>query len=293
MSRRKAWLSSASGHLDTAQSIWPQWLSSDWLPYLRAAVRLRGGDKKAFENMPGDQRVASKLTEACMKLGAAQRMAVPAGDLKPLRKEVDDHLTGIEDLAASDLISAASFFWDLHRSRFKYPAYRMHATKFLYRLSEIFDRSPKMVTEHLDASEVRSALLIMANEGCFNDGYYVSIPNWLTFDKLRQHPTVLATTVTAACNLKQPWGAEQYQQDGEQLRKDSLSLTDPFYRHLYADLAERLDNKLREQGMRGGGMLRGMMERFGSLLSDDDDDDDDDDDFCDCPNCRRRRGEII
>lgn len=38
MSRRKAWLSLASGHLDTAQSKWPQWLSSDWLPYLRAVV---------------------------------------------------------------------------------------------------------------------------------------------------------------------------------------------------------------------------------------------------------------
>jgi len=297
LSRRKAWLSNASEHLDTAQGIWPQWLSSDWLPYLRAAVQLRGGDTRAFENMPNDQRVASKLTEACMKLGAAQRMSVPASDLKPLRKDVDNLLLGAEGVADSDLLAAASFFWDLHRSRCKYPAYRLHAPRFLNRLRESFDRSPEMVIDHLDDSVVRGALLVMANENCFNDGYYVYLPKWLTTGKLKQHPTVLAITITAACNRKKSWGAEQYQEDGDALRKASLSTADPYYRHLYNDLAERLDRKIREQGQ-GTGMLQSIIERFGAMGTDDFDEDENenenenDEDLCNCPECRRRRGEI-
>jgi len=287
LSRRKAWLSGAAAHLDSAQSIWPQWLSSDWLPYLRAAVKLRGGDRDAFVNMPADQRVASGLTEACMKLGAAQRMSVPANDLKPLRKEVDDLLQSVESIAASDLLSAASFFWDLHRIRCKYPAYRMHGTKFLYQLSEIFDRSPRMVTEHLDDSAVGAALLIMANEGFFNDGYYVLVPKWLSESELQQHPIVLAISVTAACRLRRSWSIETNQRQGAALRQASLSTADPFYRHLYQSLSEQLDRKIRDQGNRGAGMLSKMMESFGAM-----DEEDDDEDLCDCPECRRARGEL-
>lgn len=284
LSRRKAWLASASTHLDTAQSIWPRWLSSDWLPYLRAAVRLRGGDQSAFDTMPSDQRVKSKLAEACMKLGAAQRMSVPASDLKTLRKEVDDHVTGLKTIAAEDLMSTASFFWDLHRCRFKYPAYRMHARKFLDQLRNRFDRSPKIVTAHLDEPAVRSSLLIMANEGCFNDAYNTSVPECLMAGDLRQHPTVLAILITAVCGMRRSWGTNEYQRDGEALRKASQSMSDPFYRHLYNDLAERLENKIREQGSGMSGMLRNMM---GGMTGDEDDD------TCDCPECRRRRGEAI
>jgi hypothetical protein len=282
--RRKAWLSLASSHLDTAQTIWPQWLSSDWLPYLRAAVLLRGGDKDAFDTMPSDQRVASEVAEACMKLGAAQRMSVPAANLKTLRNEVDDHLVNIKGIAAEDLMSLATFFWGLHRSRFKYPAYRMHARKFLDQLRKMFDRSPKMVTEHLDEPAVRSTLLIMANEGCFHEPYNLTLPKWLLSGDRRQHPTVLATVVTAVIGMRQPWGADEYWRDGEALRKASQSMSDPFYRHLYNDLADRLENKIREQrsGMRQ--ILRNMRDA--------EDDDEDDDDTCDCPDCRRRRGEI-
>lgn len=297
LSRRKAWLSGVSSHLDAAQSSWPQWLASDWLPYLRAAAKLRGGDTNAFVNMPADQRVASKLTEACMKLGAAQQMSVPANDLKPLRKEVDDLLKSVESIAAPDLLSAASFFWDLHRSRCKYPAYRMHGTKFLSQLYEIFDRSPRMVLEHLDDSAVGAALLIMANEGLFNDGYYVFVPKWLLESEHQQHPTVLATTITAACRLRRSWGTETYQRHGAALSQASQSTADPFYRHLYQSLSEQLDRKIREQGNRGAGMLGKLMERFGAMANMDDDneyddDDGDDDDLCDCPKCRRARGEL-
>lgn len=284
LSRRKAWLSSASSHLDTAQTLWPQWLPSDWLPYLRAALRLRGGDKDAFDTMPSDQRVASDVTEACMRLGAAQRLAVPAGDLKTLRKQVDDHLVNIKAIAAEDLMSLATFFWDLHRSRFKYPAYRMHARKFLDRLKNILDRSPEIATEHLDDPTVRSVLLIMANEGCFHEPYNLSVPKWLLSDERRQHPTVLATLITAITGMRRSWGAEQYRRDGEALRKASQTMSDPFYRHLYNDLADRLESTIRDQG--------GAMRQILRDMSAEDDDDEYEDDTCDCPECRRRRGEI-
>lgn len=216
-----------------------------------------------------------------MKLGAAQRMSVPAGDLKTLRKEVDDHLVGIKAIAAEDLVSLATFFWDLHRSRFKYPAYRMHAKKFLDHLRKIFDRSPKMVTEHLDEPAVRSTLLIMANEGCFHEPYNLSVPQWLMSSDRRQHPTVLATVVTAVSGMRRSWGADEYWRDGLALRKASQSMPDSFYRHLYNDLADRLENKIREQGSGMRQLLRNMR-----------DGDEDEDDTCDCPDCRRRRGEI-
>jgi hypothetical protein len=225
-----------------------------------------------------------------MKLGAAQRMSVPAANLKTLRNDVDDHLVNIKAIAAEDLMSLATFFWDLHRSRFKYPAYRMHAKKFLDHLRKTFDRSPEMVTEHLDEPAVRSALLIMANEGCFHEPYNLTLPKWLLSGDRRQHPTVLATVVTAVIGMRQPWGADRYQRDGDALRKASQSMSDPFYRYFYNDLAERLESKIREQGSGMKGMLRSMM---GGMMDDEDDDYDDDDDTCDCPECRRRRGEIL
>ena len=56
--RRKTSLTQARKVLEEAESIWPTWLSKNWLHFLRAAMALREGDLQAFESLNRDARVA-------------------------------------------------------------------------------------------------------------------------------------------------------------------------------------------------------------------------------------------
>ncbi|MCA9199886.1 MAG: hypothetical protein KDA87_20240, partial [Planctomycetales bacterium] len=124
LTRRKTWLKQVPAHLDEAERLWPKWLSTEWLPYLRAAYELRCGNPQALQQL--SPQITGSALDACMKLGAAQKMHVPSAELKPLRQAVDNALKNVKSCSLDDLLHLASFYWDLQRVRMKYPAYRLH-----------------------------------------------------------------------------------------------------------------------------------------------------------------------
>ncbi|WP_146583004.1 hypothetical protein [Neorhodopirellula pilleata] len=276
--RRKSWLSQAPDRLDAAQRQWPKWLSQDWLPYLRAAVDLRAGDAKAMDSF-GDDPLS-----ACMKLAAAQRMRVPAAELKSLRAEVDAGLAKATELSTDHLVSMASFFWDLRRTGLVYPAYRMHGTKFLQILKDRFDADNHLVSEHLDDSRVRAALFLMAEEGFFNSMRDLYFPTFMRPDTRPLPPPLAATQSIAILKRRVNWGIETFANLTDAVRSGAQS-GNAFERHFYHDLADRFEQRIRDAQKNEFGFLGSMMNRFGSEM-------DESDNECDCEDCRAARGEL-
>lgn len=274
--RRKAAVPQANEILDQAERQWPKWLSNDWLPYLRAATAMRDGDASAMKELGSPQY---PITTACMKLGAAQRMHVPAAALKPLRAAVDDRVKNIEEATIEDLLQVASFYWDLHRSKLKYPAMRMHGTKFLWQLCETWDDNPQSVTKRLDDPLVRSALLAMTREGMFNDRYDVLIRKWMEVPPVSEHMTIVASTALAASQRKVQWKANE-QADLIKPLRDAAIKEDRFYSHFYNDLANRLETGIKESKRFDPGNFFSGFDRS-------------DNELCNCDKCRAARGEIF
>ena len=283
--RRKTWLSQAEEHLRAAADRWPSWLATDWLPYLHAGLAMRGGNTRAFDQMAKADVAKTPIDDACMRLAAAQRMRIAAAELKPLRGAINDCLREIESTAVDKILPAASFFWDLHRTGLKYPAYRMHGTKFLNQLVEWFETDPSLVAERIDQPPIRAALLILANEGFFNDGYDIRLLTSLTDHVAVDHPVNAAVTLTAVCRRTHTW--EDLSRDrpmAQTLLHHAKTETDPFYRHHYQSLVEAFEQKVLSVAKRMGGM--NMFSRMIDAAFGEDSGDE-----CQCDKCRRRRGE--
>ncbi|MEM6468849.1 MAG: hypothetical protein AAF802_04720 [Planctomycetota bacterium] len=254
--RRKAWVPQAMQALDEAVKHWPAWLNQDWLPSLRAAIDLRGGVSDPIEIGKDG------LSGACMMLGAAQRMRVPAAGLKPLREPIEAALKSLKELSDEELLRTASFFWDLHRTRLKYPAYRMHATKFLAELLARFNQRPKWFAGKLDSPHVRDALLVMANEGMLNEPYDLDTPKCFKACP-KNHPVIAAALVTAGLRLRTDWALKDLAAEAKCLL-DAAPKADTFYRHLYNQLGNDLESRLDQFESQAGQGL------FGFFRSDDD-----------------------
>lgn len=287
--RRKAWLAQVPHQLDEAGKRWPSWLSNTWLPYLHAAHHLRCGDREGCRTdlVAGRSTgsiVADSLQDACMMLAAAQRMRVPSADLKPLRRPVDRALQDLRSIELNDLLSTASFFWDLSRVNLLYPAFRMHGIKFLRELLKRFAERPSLVHSDLDNPLIQSALFEMSEQGLFNDKYSVKLPNWLDKEKSKSHMTLVATEVNAVLNRRVSWGVERYANHVPLLREAS-SQVDAFYRHWYSMLADDLEEAIRKSDSPGFGV-------FGSMFDDIYERMDEGNPECDCDECRAARGEI-
>ncbi len=67
-SRRKTQVNMAMKDLDEAASLWPAWLSQEWLPFLRAALARRGGQKDTAQEW-----------EAAARREYADRVGSPIG----------------------------------------------------------------------------------------------------------------------------------------------------------------------------------------------------------------------
>ena len=243
LARRKTSLTKSAVHLDEAEKLWPKWLSVAWLHYLRAAHQVRSGSSTAFEQMPEQLRCPSKVTEACMQLGAAQRMSVPAAEIKMLRNKVDAFAAPGNSLAWNDLISVASFFWDLHRTNLKYTAYRMHAGKFLARLHGQFLARPSLMLDDLDNPSVRAALFILAREGYFGNTYTLAVPHCLHTRRVADHPVVAATTTLALIKLTSRFESRRFLRYVKVLENAGQKESDPYYRHFYLSLSETLSGR--------------------------------------------------
>ena len=117
--RRKTGLADARRALDDAESIWPTWLSRDWLPFLRAGIECRAGKDAEFARLSVAARQACGAADwvcDCMAFAAMQQMHVPSGDLKPMRAQIDGHARNVNNLPFEELCALGAFFWDLTRT---------------------------------------------------------------------------------------------------------------------------------------------------------------------------------
>lgn len=250
--RRKTWLSQVPAHLEEAQRLWPAWLSQQWLPYLKAAVTLRAGKTKEFES----QRQAiceqlgvarDSLVDACMILGAAQRMRVPAASLKPLRDPVDQAVEKRNQLALEELLDVCVFFWDLHRTRLFYPAFRMHGKKFVQALLALMEDGRKWLHNRLDDPRVHAAVLLFSEHRCLDTNYEVKFPAWFGDSAVAQHPMFAAARLNTLLKLRFGRALRDNRELGSQVRQMAGSLRDPYYRYWLVSLADQWDEAVAER----------------------------------------------
>lgn len=309
--RRKAWLPEVPARLAEVEKQWPGWLPKQWLPYLSAALVLRSGQLDAFEICR--QRICTEsglardsLADACLMLGAAQRMRATSQELKPLRAAVDQNLKKIDELPLEDLLATGSFFWDLHRARLLYPAYRLQGKTIgkalLARLQtdgkELLarlDKDSPRVLELLPDERLQKSMLWGAEYRYWSNGYETKVPAFFAQLEFKQYPIYAAAKLHAFLHQTYWWGADKYAQLGPILRAAAASEPDAYYRHWYVDLANRLDDALAEQKKR---MSRSPLGNLFGFADDEDDDEDDDYDYdeavdfdpdCDCPECMAAR----
>lgn len=131
--RRKTSLTQARKVLEEAESIWPTWLSKNWLHFLRAAMALREGDLQAFESLNRDARVARGVTQLVgdiMLFAALQSIHLTAPGLKVFREMVEVKTSKIESIETGELCFIGSFFWDLLRTGLTHKGYAIHASRF-------------------------------------------------------------------------------------------------------------------------------------------------------------------
>ncbi len=299
--RRKAWLKDVPDHLDEAERLWPTWLSRDWLPYLRVALILRSGDREEFEtqrqeisNESGVKR--DSLVDACMMLGAAQHMRVPAADLKPLRAPVDQAVKNLKQMSDQELLSVSAFFWDLHRTQLLYPAYRMHGGKIVNEMFACLKENPKLVFKHLDEDRIHATILLCSEHQCLGNSYELKLPDWYENPAVKKHPMFSAAKLNGVLKLRSIRGMRDYKELGVELRELALSQRDSYYRYWFVALAEELEELLASNSSSPFGFA---FDQFAEMFGDDDDDEDDDDDDddddlgfdpeCDCPACQAAR----
>ncbi len=298
--RRKAWLKEVPSRLEEAERLWPVWLSREWLPYLKAAVTLRAGHTDEFEvqrrhicQKSGVER--DSLVDACMMLGAAQHMRVPAANLKPLRAPVDQAVKNLSNVSDEDLLSISGFFWDLHRTGLRYPAYRMHGGKIVDELFACLLENPKWVLNHQDDERVSTAILLCSEHRCLEDGYELKLPDWYSNPAIKQHPMFAAAKLNAVLKLRSLWRAQKYQELGHQVREMAQTQRDFYYRHWFASLADELEDVIANQQSSGPFGFN----PFDGLFGDKDEDDTFDEDTfdenlgfdpdCNCPDCTAAR----
>lgn len=297
--RRKAWLTQAALPLEEAEKLWPAWLSKDWLPYLKAALTLRSGQMEAFKQqreqiLLQSGRSEDSLADACMMLGAAQHMRVPAGELGPLRASLDRALKQIGKLPLEDLFETGSFFWDLHRTRLVYPAYRNHGKNIGLELLKRLEKNPKLVVDRIDEQPLQGALFWASEHQYWSKGIIANVPLFFGSPKIANHPLVVAAKVNAFLNQRFQWGSREYVPFGSKLREFAQQHRDAYYRYWFDRLANRLDDALARQAAQFGTRFFDGPGEGGFNENDDDDFDDEDDDLsydpdCNCPDCKRAR----
>ena len=292
--RRKSWLSQVPERLDSAESLWPDWLSRDWLPYLRAAHSLRIGDQASYlaqrqaiveagaiggkQASPDDApRPRGPLTDAVMMLAAAQRMRIPAPELKAIRDPVDQAVAKPGSLSRDDLLAAGAFFWDLHRVSLIYPAYRMHGSKLG---RELFDQLRKL--RSLPTGDADSALLWMAQHRFWPANDSVQLPGCVR--RATTTNVFSAAAVLQSATLAKYGGSElrKLQPELEFVRESAKTVPDRFYRYWLAHLADRAE-EARERFFGSASMpnieqFASMFERFAPTAGDPWDEDEDEED---------------
>ncbi|REJ73763.1 MAG: hypothetical protein DWQ34_08095 [Planctomycetota bacterium] len=287
--RRKKNIDQVPPLLEEAEAHWPAWLSKAWLPYLQAAVLLRGGQADEYERQReqtcrASGRARDSLADACLMLGAAQQMRVPHSDLKPLRAPVDAAVKGLDELPIEELLLAGECFWDLHRAQLLYPAYRMHGGKLARELWDRLANSRALVVERIDDPQMHSAVLWCSEHRFGSGSYELKLPKWYSRLPVREHRMFVAAKVNALLKMRNVFEIREESDAAPFLREAAQTERDPFYRYWFNRLANDLEDFLKSES-RGGFGFDSFSRMFGAA----DDDDLDFDPDCDCPRCRAAR----
>lgn len=287
--RRKAWLADVPARLNDAEALWPAWLSKQWLPYLRAAWTLRSGRLEEFEKQREQicaeaGRVRNSLADACMMLGAAQRMRVSATDLKPLRAALDEALKALNSLPLDDLLETSSFFWDLHRTQLIYPAYRMHSKAIGKELFGRLEKDVNLTLNRIGEERIHHAVLWGAEHRFWSSVYERTWPSFYSNPVIQQHPMLIAAKLHASLKQTYLWGADKLKGLSTRLREASQLQRDPYYRYWFGELADQFDDAVELEANRFSSFGFG-----GGFSSSDDEDDLGFDTGCNCPDCQAAR----
>lgn len=314
--RRKSWLSQVPQRLDAAQTLWPDWLPSDWLGYLWAAFHLRSGDRQAYQQQrerlletPLSPRVdldgqpiprhggdapRGPLLDSVMMLAAAQRMRVPADEVRECRRPVDQAVARqLHTIGVRELLDLAAFFWDLHRTSLVYPAYRMHGSKFGRELINRLDRPRGLFdgNRKIPAAAGGTAALWMA-EHRFWDAAPSSLPRFVVRAR-DDHPFYRAASLyllVSANGRVDHLPHNDFRTAIDRLREVSPASADRFYRFWLSHLADRAGDLLERKaspfpffGPKGidPDIIDHFRDFFDQMLDDDEEDDDEEDDWDD------------
>jgi hypothetical protein len=304
--RRKAWLPEVPARLEEAETLWPAWLSRQWSPYLRAAWLLRTGQTEAFEERRRQICLESgvardSLADACMMLGAAQRMRVVPSGLKPFRDAVDQAMSQLETLPLEDLIETGSFFWDLHRVRLVYPAYRSHGKNIGTALFARLAKATESIRFDLDGP-LHKAILWGSEYRFWSGKYDTKLPSFFSQPALERHPIFVAAQLNAVLKERFHWDLGKHKKLGPWMREAIQSERDAYFRYWFTELADRWEELLARKSARFAGFPFGDLfgsEDEGGEDEDNDDEDGDDEDRddeegnfdpdCDCARCRAAR----
>ena len=295
MMRRKVWLADGKLQLNEAATLWPSWLSNDWLTYLYAAIAFRQGDTDGFAKCRADIRKQhpgrTDFVDDVMMLAAGQQMKLPAESLKTLRQPVDQAVIRRSSLTTDELIDAGAFFWDLHRASLLYPAYRMHGSKFAHELDRRLD-ALKAPPQH---PHFTAALYWTSAHATFMELGQISYPKWFA-SELNSNVTYAAAVLNAVKGRDFKWALEGIVlQPLGVVRDGAMQASDSFYRFWFANLVKEVEDELQEvrSRSRGMGAFANMFNNDDESDDDEDWDDDDEDDeeeeLCYCPKCTADR----
>lgn len=303
--RRKTWLAQVTEHLDAAESMWPSWVATTWLPYLRAALALRQGEQAEFGKLRQQARdqlgsdARYDLVDAAMMLGAAQRMRIPAAELKLFRQPIDQAVKALSGLSDEQLIACGKFFLDLHRTGLLYPAYRMHGSKFADELNRRFRQAGSLFAAEIAAdSDYWSSVFWLTEKRTFASNYQVTIPQSVLLQGDAVRLAAIRLHIALGCSFTP--GLEQEMDKIQQLKESASTEPDRYLRYWYSSLAERAEERMEKQSSFGLGGFAELFSRAGSFGFDDDEDGDEQeesgaDDFdpnCDCEHCTEVRNRL-
>ena len=287
-SRRKTTLPKVAATLDELEAQWPQWLSKQWLPYFHAALALRQGNQSEYQAVRDSicqtsGQIRDSLADACMMLGAAQKMKVPAADLKPLRAPVDAAVKNVKSLALDDLLSAGSFFWDMLKTNIAYPAFRMHGGKFGRELLERINKKPALIKKNMKNPQFVNCLFWCSENSFWGGGYESKTPAPILKQKLK-NPNFAAIHLNATVRKRWVGRDAALLETADYLKQAARSEPDAFNRYWFTELAEEAIEKEREsENSVGFSNIFGDM--FGNMFGGSEASGEP----CDCPDCRAER----
>lgn len=249
--RRKATLADAAQALEAAESLWPAWLSKDWLPFLKRALELRRGSPEQFDQSNALARQSSAFGDAqwdLMTFAAVQQMGLPAAELKPFREAVERQVLNAGSLPLSEFCAIGSFFWDLARTGMEHKAYRLQAKKFGAPLCK---RLKDGEQTDLNGSFFATASWT-AMHGFFGaTSAMQQAPYWVR-ESAERNPMVAAALLDWSCrSASRQWRIKEFAPLIEKLELAARSETDVFNSYRFAAILKTAKARMAESDSRG------------------------------------------